>query len=512
MEYNITKEPIFLRETIFDDCQEQAIDLDFNLPDYCPDIQKILKCQVFPKVTSRNISSDRLDVDGTTTIRLLYIDAVKSSVRCCEQSVPFSSSFNLNLSPQSAVVFTTSKIEYINCRAISPRRLDVHGAFSLCAKVVAKEAYEFGIGAEESDIEEKKKTVTISNVTDMQQEIFSIEEVVELNPGKPPVESIVRTDVSVCVSDYKVVSEKLIIKGDASIKILYISDLNLGSLETMEYSIPISQIVDVDGLDDNCVCDVHLEILNSNIKSQTDGSGEETLLGVEMKLAATVISYKEKDVDILTDAYSKTYDTQFDYNQISVSRFIKNLNETFIDNNTLEFENYNVARVVDLWNDVHSITAKVENDELVFSGKYNVCILACDREDNPFYIERMIDFSHSVPWNEKFDSIECSPNFCVVSMSYRIVGDGDLEIRVEIKVDAPVYSKRTIKFISGIFIDQEKTRKKDSEAALTIYYADQGEDLWNIAREYCTSVDAIKNENEIDGDVLENRKMLLIPM
>ena len=54
----------------------------------------------------------------------------------------------------------------------------------------------------------------------------------------------------------------------------------------------------------------------------------------------------------------------------------------------------------------------------------------------------------------------------------------------------------------------------NKKAALTIYYADEGEELWNIAKKYCTSVEKIQNENEIDTDVdkLQGRNMLFIPM
>ena len=36
--------------------------------------------------------------------------------------------------------------------------------------------------------------------------------------------------------------------------------------------------------------------------------------------------------------------------------------------------------------------------------------------------------------------------------------------------------------------------------------------MWSIARNYNTSVDLIKKENEIDEDVLSERMMILIPM
>ena len=48
MEYRVMKGEIPVCETILDTSAEQPIDLDFSLPDYCPDIQKILKCQILP--------------------------------------------------------------------------------------------------------------------------------------------------------------------------------------------------------------------------------------------------------------------------------------------------------------------------------------------------------------------------------------------------------------------------------------------------------------------------------
>ena len=74
MEYRVMKGEIPVCETILDTSAEQPIDLDFSLPDYCPDIQKILKCQIYPTITEQTIS-DRLDVEGEVLVKLLYLAA-----------------------------------------------------------------------------------------------------------------------------------------------------------------------------------------------------------------------------------------------------------------------------------------------------------------------------------------------------------------------------------------------------------------------------------------------------
>ena len=44
----LNREVLSASEAVYDGCQEQPIDLDISLPDYCPDIQRVLKCQVNP--------------------------------------------------------------------------------------------------------------------------------------------------------------------------------------------------------------------------------------------------------------------------------------------------------------------------------------------------------------------------------------------------------------------------------------------------------------------------------
>jgi len=53
--------------------------------------------------------------------------------------------------------------------------------------------------------------------------------------------------------------------------------------------------------------------------------------------------------------------------------------------------------------------------------------------------------------------------------------------------------------------------KKTSGAALTVYFADAGEEIWDIARRYNTTVEAVEQENGITGETVAQKCMLLIP-
>lgn len=413
--------------------------------------------------------------------------------------------------PQNAVVFTKARVDYINCRAVSPRKLDIHGAFSICAKVTCRSKLDVVCNIPESGIQQKRKQLEVSSVTGTAQQIFSVEEVLEIGQGKPGAESILRTDVTAVVHDYKTVANKLVLKGEALIKVLYVGSLEEGELETMEYSIPVSQIVNADGVQETSLCDTKLEVLGYDVQIRTDSAGEDSLLAVDIKLAATVIAYSETSIQAVTDAYSTQYDLDLEYKNMEFDHLLEFIKDSYIYKNTVDMGN-SITRVIDVWNEISSITAQQENGQILFKGKFNACILAVNGDGEPVYTEKMMEFEYAHDWAGRPEAIKCDAGVTVLSLSYRITGSNGIEVRAELGFTASVRQSESYRVICSVSADESKPKPKDNAASLIIYYADAGETIWNIARAYCTSVEAIQQENDLMGDTIETRSMLLIPV
>lgn len=511
MEYVLSKKALAVSETVFEGTQEQPIDLDFNLPDYCPDIQKILKCQVIPKIYTRNISGDRLDVDGAACVKVIYVDEIKKCVRCCEQIVPFSSSFNLKTTPQNAVILSKAKNEYINCRAISPRRLDIHGAFSVSVQVICKNEKQLPEFIEGDDIQMKTKPFMTSSLTGLGQQQFTISEKVELGSDRPPIESIIKTSAKVNLLESQAITNKIMLKAELNIRVMYLTDIELGEIDIMEYTCPISQILDVDGVDESCICYTDLDILSYDIRQLGDIGDDTPVLSIEAKVVATSRTYIEEEVQTITDAYSTKYDLNLTYSQVPYEKVRNIITDSCIAKNTVEAGTSGVSKIIDIWNDDCIVTAEEENGQMVFSGKADVCILALDSEQNIFYAERVVEFSHAIAIEEKEGEISSKVQARVLSVSYRLNTNGGIDLRVEVKLYAAIIETVVCRSITEASADEERLRKKDDNSALTLYFAEEGEKVWNIAREYCISCDSVKAENDLDDEVVSSKKMLLIP-
>lgn len=509
MEYSLLKNTVSVKEIVFDGCSEQPVDLDLTLPDYCPDILRILKCRVTPKILTKSISGDRLEIEGTAEIKILYIDSIKKSVRCSDHNIPFSCSFNMKQSPQNAIVSAKVKTEYINCRALSPRRLDIHGAFSVCAKVICKSEREFPMSIDDESVQVKSNKATISVLEGMAQQQFILSDTVTLGAETSNIEAILKSDATVIKGECKAISNKVMVKGDVNIRVLYLADLNTGETKIFDYTLPFSEILDADGVDENCLCITNVELVNHTINVKSDYSESNKAVSFEIKLSATALGYSTKEIEPITDAYSTDYELNLVYGQSQLASIEKNYSESCITKATVEAGCDSILSISDLWCEQCSTTTFIEDGNLLIKGKLNMCILAKDSENMPFYSERTVEFTYPVSLSEPNMSVEVDGT--VQSISYRINGSNSIDFRIETKLDITVLTTKSVRYVTSAEADMEHPRVKDTNTALTLYYAGKGESVWNIAKEYAVCCSAVMKENDLSDDEISSSVMLFIP-
>lgn len=509
MEYSLLKKTVSVKEIVFDGCSEQPVDLDLTLPDYCPDILRILKCRVTPKILTKSISGDRLEIEGTAEIKILYIDSIKKSVRCSDHNIPFSCSFNMKQSPQNAIVSAKVKTEYINCRALSPRRLDIHGAFSVCAKVICKSELEFPMSIDDESVQVKGNKATISVLEGMAQQQFILSDTVTLGAETSNIEAILKSDATVIKGECKAISNKVMVKGDVNIRVLYLADLNTGETKIFDYTLPFSEILDADGVDENCLCITNVELVNHTINVKSDYSESNKAVSFEIKLSATALGYSTKEIEPIIDAYSTDYELNLVYGQSQLASIEKNYSESCITKATVEAGCDSILSISDLWCEQCSTTTFIEDGNLLIKGKLNMCILAKDSENMPFYSERTVEFTYPVSLSEPNMSVEVDGT--VQSISYRINGSNSIDFRIETKLDITVLTTKSVRYVTSAEADMEHPRVKDTNTALTLYYAGKGESVWNIAKEYAVCCSAVMKENDLSDDEISSSVMLFIP-
>ncbi len=507
MQFNVMTQAIGADETLYDGSAEQPIDADITLPDYCPDIQRVLKCLITPKISGVQVAGDRATADGTAVVRVVYVGE-NGKISCFEQSYPFSKFAQLKDSGENCCVKVRARTDYANCRAVSSRRLDIHGMISVNFKVSNRRQDEIITAAEGSGVQMQRKNISAVSAVGCVERAFPMSEIIELGDGNPPITCIVRSGAVALADDIKVISNKLLVKGELIVNVIYCSDDSDDGLATVEHSMPISQIVELEGADENSICNVRLVVTSLDVIPKADSSGENRLLDISARVCACASACNETQMPVIVDTYSTSCDLKTEQRSVDFCRRIDTFKDTFLCKGEPELSG--VERVLNMWccDAVHSCTKR--DSDMLISGTVAAHFIYMDKDGQPGYAERQIDFEHKRALKEDVERLKCDSDVQVCGCVVSGVSDGKVDVKIEIKVCADVYACETQRIITAIE-PVESTDKNKRASTLTIYFADSGERLWDIARHYNTTVEAVQQENSITGETVNEKRMLLIP-
>lgn len=508
MNFNCETQKLGFCENVFETTAEQSIDADITLPDYCPEIQRILRCTVVTNIISVQNLSGRVTADANAVVRLLYVGE-NGKAAAYEQSYPVQKFIESNRITSDSAINVCINTDYVNCRAVNSRRVDVRAMLTFIFKAFNKRTENVLCGAEGAGIQLMNEDLIFASMSGVCEKPFSMSEVIELGEDKNPVSQIINISSCTDVSEVKIINNKALIKGDCMVKIYYIAE-NDASIESVEHSMPISQIIELDGLNENSLCSLRLSICSCEAIGKADTSGNMRLIDLSARINAFLISFEETPLALITDAYSTNYEARNTTKNIELFEYNDKFSSSFTNKVVLESIGVSVDCILAVWcSDIkYNFTSK--DDKCVTVGSYQATVIYRDSENNIGIIQKPVDFEYSARLNKKSDRIVCYGSAEINACSCAITGDSRLELKTEIFVSGIVLSSCTKKYVSSIEISEDSV-KHDKSCALTIYFCDDGEDVWNIARRYNTTVDAVMSENELTDRIISSGRMMLIP-
>lgn len=500
------KQGVNRMEIVYEASAEQPVDCDVTLPDYCPDIMRILRCTITPGIATAGASGDRITAEGTAVVRVIYVSD-SGKISCYEQTVPFSKSVNVSGLGEDVCVRAAASTQYCNCRAVNQRRADIHGCIAISFTVMAIKKQEILCGVRGAGVQLKKKSMKVSDMICRMEKMFVLNEVKELDEDSPAVLRILHTRACARVSEVKAITNKILLKGEVWGKITYCTED--GQVCCVEHTMPISQIIEAQGIDENTNNCVHLDVCSFEAVPKADSAGEMKLMDITARVTAFVTACCEKELETVCDAYSTEYEADCEKQMMSLETLLGTFSDICLCRGSIEAPEA-VADITDVWCTGVTEKAFIVSGKVKISGSLSLCVLYQSADSQPCMAEKAIDYEYERDVSIQGANARCEPwvypGECVASAA----GSGKIEIKAEINISAEIYEVSEDRIISNITVDESKVRQSTA-AALTIYYSEEGESVWNIARRYNTTVEAVMNENNLDSETVGSRRMLLIP-
>lgn len=510
MDLSVTHDTVRIYSPAFSGAADHPLESDMLLPDYCPDIARILQTEAGVTVDSKMLAQNALTINGTFCVKIIYVPENTSAIRCFTYETAFSHSMETGEVEKAAYIKVDTRVNYVNCNPIGPRRVQIKAAIGISANVFCEKEEDLITGCDDARVETQKKQVKASCITGTAEKQFKVNDDLDIGMGKPAAAAIVKSTAVALPQDYKVLQGKVVAKGEIMLRTVYAPDLSDPHLEVAEHSIPISQIIDLPGVNEGCVCNVEFDVGGTKVETMTGDDGENNKFAVEITVNATVHARRTQEFEVISDAYSPQFEMRTETKALNLEYVIDMLKMNELVRQTVDLAGVEATVLTDCSAKTFVRGMKTNDGKLTISGDMNVSIIAADAQGGPVCIEKVLPFSIAAELKEQVSDMRCEPRVNVVSVSGTLSSPDKIDLRIECMVTGVLYASSHEDVVSMMELDEEKP-KACKKTALTLYFCDKGESVWEIAKKYDTSVAAVRQENSLEGETVPERRMLLIP-
>lgn len=510
MSIELTNTEIGSTQILHESFAEQGIDCDISLPDYCPDIMRILKCTVINSVVNSKISGDRASVDANAKIRIAYADE-KNGIYCYEQDYPYSKYAELTSACDGATLCVEPKTEYVNCRAVSKKRIDVHGVIGVRFRVLGIKKETVITDAAGDGIQIKRQELCLDNAVAVIAKKIQVSETEAVSENSGEVRKIISATAAPILTETKPVKGKILLKGEVVWRVVYCVEDSENESGCVSFSLPFSEIAEAENAAEGCRISVNFNVEQATAEPKADNDGEYRYLNLSCDICALVTVYLSSSAAVVTDAYSTCKQLEAKYGNVTFTRALQGLNDSFVCRAGLDLSSMSPQRIYAVMPEAPQARCFFDDGKFIVKGRVPVKLILIDSEGTPVFCEREADFEYSRSVDCSCSEIRCEPQLFVSGCSCTLGTDGSAEFNAEISVNScllEVTEKRVLlqlKTVEGASIEKK-------HSSVVICFCNGGEKVWDIARKYNTTVEDIMSENELGSEEISEKMMLVIPV
>jgi LysM repeat protein len=493
-----------------------TMDEDVIVPDKKPDVGRLIQEKGELQIDETRAQDGYVQIKGQFLYKLLYVseDPEKKVVQM-DGAVPFSERLNLKNAKNQDKVCLLWDIEDLTVTLLNSRKLNLKSVITFQAYMESVKTLQIPVDLKDGgDISRKKRELSALDLQLHRRDMLRIREELPLPSNKPNIQTILWEDVELRGLDIREEKGKINIRGELFLFLLYDGEEGDNLLQWMEQSIPFQQTVECPECEDGMISNMDFRIISKKVQVKPDSDGEERILQSDIHAELNMNLYKEKQMGLLLDVYTPLVDCEPVSSPEQIQKLLmKNYSKCRI-NERIPMDS-DAGKVLQVCHSEGNVkidqTALVEEGILV-EGAVEIRILYIISDDNmPFYsMKAAIPFSHVIEsqGGRKHTQYELQTDLEQLSLS--MPDSSQVEVKMVVNLNAIVLENQEENIITDIQ-EHELEEKKIQEMPGVVGYRVQPEDtLWDIAKKFYTTMDSIRELNDLSQDEPEPYDTLLI--
>lgn len=461
-----------------------TFDEDYNVPDQKADIGQIIQKKGEVEIEQVQVSEGKAVIQGQLIFRLLYVaDNPGKTVSSLEGKLSIEETLHLDKVQSGDKVCLKWEIEDLTIHLINSRKLNVKAIVEFLA--VVDEEKQISIPVElkgEEEISAKKKTIRVLTLAVHKKDTLRKKEEITIASNKPNIHQILWKDIQVRGLEMRAQEGKVTARGELSVFVLYVSDDEANPLQWLEQTMTFSGELSCTGCTMDMIPYIDTTMLQSSLEIKPDADGEERVFLVDVVLELDIRLYQEETETILLDIYTPKL-------ECIPRREIQMLEQLVVRNAAK-------CRVSD------RISVEEAQGKILYS---------ISDDEMPFYsMETVIPFSQMIEGEQVNGQYGYQLQADLEQLSMMMLDSSEIEVKVVLNLNALLVMQWEEDLIQEIQTREPDQKKLEELPGIVCYVVQPRDTLWDIAKMFYTTMEAIRKLNDLGEGEVKPRQTLLV--
>ncbi len=473
---------------------------EYSLPDYLGDVKKILTVSATVIPSGKYATDGEVNFSGVVSYDVLYSDSEGKLT-----GLTASSDYDITVPIDSDDYIDSSvdvRVANLSVRLTGPRKLTAKAVVSGNVKVSCENNLKCAgdAFAEGNSLEQYSRTVKIekSNFTYSSEREYA-EEAERLVGVTPDEIEIIATSGAVRITETIPSESGILVRGELIITSIVRTEEQPAF--AIKKTVPFEETITFEGLssDMKIMADGYLTSVTAGVSEDADGS----VITVNAISELYCMVSENEDVAVICDAYLEACDTVSKYEDFEYSSVVcMGMDEEKITASVLRTDIgcENIRDILTIGADVRSFEKKINSNGFSLEGEMQFSGVACEINEGGkasyIPVKFSCPFSVSKNCNMVMPSgaqLECTvipiDTECVLDLEKAVVN-------CSIKIGYRITNSEVIRRITDC-TTVGQTQCRPCLSNITVYYPDEDESLFEIAKKFHTTSKKIAEDNDL---------------
>lgn len=449
---------------------------DFDLPDYRPEIKRLLRVQAKASFADTYIGAGSAECSGTVEYSVLYSGA-DGAIYCVTQTGEYHFAFPVELpadfdAGEGLICDVESHPENVAGRVTAPRKLTLRCRLRSRAQLRGTQVFPDPVG-QAAGMQRLSAECACARLFLGYGEPFELGDEILCDPHEGDVR-VICADGQVFVTEAGAGSGTVTCRGEVCLKLLCCHDAT-GEIYTVRRRIPFSQTIPIDGVEVNC------EVYAAGECRDLRVTVEDGRIGCDVTVVLLIRAQRNETVTLLRDAYSTEAECTTVVRELALPTAIGCICGNFSVNHAQASAELGIpagARIVDADGTVTLGDAETERGKLRVGGKCRFRLVLAAEDD---YTVQEVE----VPVRYEADGGTAkvtASELCAEVITCRARMDGEkLSIDAEIAIGGTLRGEQTVGILTEATIG---AAWQAPGAVFTVCYPAKDDTLWSVAKRY----------------------------